>query len=97
GEHGAKPFGRVYIQTSDEHVMRVVYQTAGNLYDLLRCLPFPEDHLRKSRAQRSVLIDLGETEIFKRQRLKLLERCVETERASTDVAEHLAEPVRVHL
>lgn len=48
----------------DQETAGALDEPLGDLGDLRRCLPNPEDDLRQSFTQSPVVIDLGEAEVF---------------------------------
>jgi hypothetical protein len=54
---------------------------------LERGLPLAENHLRHARAQAAMVVDLGESQIFKRQMTQALHRIIGREFPRADLFE----------
>lgn len=62
-------------------------EDSGNLR---RCLPFSENHFRHACAQRAVMIDLSETEIFERKMTQARDGIVWSQLAFANLVKKLA-------
>ena len=79
------------VGASGQNVAAVFRQARENSCDLRRSLPFPENHFRHSRAQRTMMIDLGKSEIFEWQVAKTINGLVGSDRAFADLVKELSD------
>ena len=70
-------------------------QSGKNLRHLEWSFPLPKNHLRHSRSQRAMVIDLGEAQILKRQMAQLLHRLVRRNLSPPHLLEKFANGFRV--
>ena len=57
---------------------------AGDRNHMVRALAQPEDHFGHAMTQRAMVIDLGESEVFKRQMAHAVERRLDIGRSAPD-------------
>ena len=77
------------VGARDEHAVALRSETLGDSRDLLRRLALAEDDLRVAGAQRAVVINAGEAEVFVRQVTQAGECVVRADIAAVNGFEHL--------
>jgi hypothetical protein len=75
---------------SGKNIAAMFREPRENPRNLRRSLPFPKDHFWHSSAQRAVMVDLGEPEIFEGKMAQTIDRFVRRNCAFADFLEKLA-------
>ncbi len=71
-------------------------QPSEDLCHLCRSLPLPENHFGHARAQRAMMVDLGESQVFKGQMAKTINGGVGRKFAPAHLLEKFADGLGVH-
>ena len=77
-------------RASDQHIACPREQCGGDRGDLVGSFPFAEDHLGHAVSQGSMMIHLGEAQVFERQRLHPLHGRIHVHGAFLDVSQQLS-------
>ena len=89
-EHGARGFG---LEAGDQQAVGAFEQRLGDGDDLLRALTLPEDDFGHPVAQRAVVVDPGEADIFVWQVLQAVQSRIHAGAALGDGGKQFTESV----
>ncbi len=96
GDLGGDGFVLLFGGASGEDVSSMLGKTGEDGGNLSGRFPFAENHFGHAYAERAVVIDLGESQIFERQMAETLHRLVWRELFGADLLEEAAQGSGVH-